>query len=71
MWTHAYGVFTPTSWHPGGVNGLMADGSCRFFSETIDTGAASSNGLERTSGESRYGVWGALGSKDGGEPSSL
>jgi len=66
----AYGVFSPTSWHPGGVNGLMADGSCRFFSETIDTGSAASNGTEVTTGVSNYGVWGALGSKDGGESTS-
>ncbi len=66
----AFGIFSPSSWHPGGVNGLMADGSCRFFSETIDTGSASSNGAEVTSGASNYGVWGALGSKDGGEPKS-
>lgn len=64
----AWGIYSASSWHPGGVNGLMADGSCRFFSETIDTGNLSA--AQVTTGESPYGVWGALGSKDGGESKS-
>jgi prepilin-type N-terminal cleavage/methylation domain-containing protein len=62
----SYGIFTPTSYHPGGVIGLMADGSARFFSETINTGNKA-EWEERTSGESTYGVWGALGTMNGGE----
>ena len=65
------GIFSPDSYHPGGVNGAMCDGSVRFFSETINTGnlglpvpRMANNGL------SPYGVWGALGTKDGGEPVS-
>ncbi|MEN6493773.1 MAG: DUF1559 domain-containing protein [Thermoguttaceae bacterium] len=58
-------ILPPSSRHPGGVNGLIADGSVRFFSETIDTGNL---GVKApTSGPSPYGVWGALGTKDGGE----
>lgn len=64
-----WGIFTASSFHPGGVNGLMADGSCRFFSETIDTGNLSS--AETTNGASPYGVWGALGTKSGNEVSKL
>ncbi len=30
------GAVTARSNHPGGVNGVLADGSARFFSETID-----------------------------------
>ncbi len=55
----------PTSRHPGGVNILMVDGSVRFTSETIDTGNLGVRQPDR--GPSRYGVWGALGSKSGGE----
>lgn len=62
-------VIPPSSQHPGGVNGLMADGSVTFFSETIDTGNL---GLQQpVSGFSRYGVWGAIGSREGGETVSL
>lgn len=52
-----WGIWTPSSHHPGGVQGLMADGSVRFFSETIDA----------QGGKTGYGVWGALGTRAGGE----
>lgn len=61
-------VIPPSSLHPGGVNGLMADGSVHFFSETIDTGNLGTTAPLSTSSEpSPYGVWGRLGSKAGGE----
>ncbi len=65
------GVFSPQSYHPGGVTAGLADGSTRFISETIDTGnlalpeAQPWNGGPRLN--SPYGVWGALGSIDGSE----
>lgn len=55
----------PTSYHPGGVLALMCDGAVTFVSETIDTGNLSLP--SELSGPSPYGVWGAMGSKDGGE----
>ncbi len=59
------GIYSPTSYHPGGVNVMMADGAVRFVSDSIDTGDLS---LPETAvGRSPYGVWGALGSKAGGE----
>ena len=58
-------VQPPTSRHPGGVNALLADGSVRFISETIDTGTLMV--AQPSAGPSRYGVWGSLGSKAGGE----
>jgi len=65
---YAPGIWTPTSDHPGGVNVAMADGSVRFISETIDTGNLSVVAPAPTaSGRSPYGVWGALGTKSGGE----
>jgi len=65
----SWGVYPPTSDHPGGVNVLFLDGSVHFVSETIDTGNL--NAIAVTSGESPYGVWGALGTPDGGEAKSL
>ncbi len=58
-------LLPPTSRHPGGVNVLMADGAVRFVSQTIDTGNLAAPPVN--SGFSPYGVWGGLGSKNGGE----
>ena len=54
------------SYHPGGANICMADGSSRFVSETINTGISTAR-QPLTGERSPYGVWGALGSIDGGE----
>ncbi|MDR1963654.1 MAG: DUF1559 domain-containing protein, partial [Planctomycetaceae bacterium] len=65
-------VMTPNSKHPGGVNAAMGDGAVRFISQTIDCG----NDFTQTytnvqTGSSIYGVWGALGTVDGGESKSF
>ncbi|MCC9606916.1 DUF1559 domain-containing protein [Blastopirellula sp. JC732] len=68
----ADGLYSATGYHPGGVNVTRLDGSVRFISEQIDCGdltkptltaAQMSNPLVG----SPYGVWGALGTIDGGE----
>ena len=61
------GVLPPSSMHPGGVIVALSDGSVRFVSETIDTGNLGANQANTYTGPTRYGVWGALGSKQGGE----
>ncbi len=55
----------PTSNHTGGVNVAFLDGSIRFVSEIVDTGDLSTPPVK--SGESPYGVWGAMGSAQGAE----
>lgn len=62
---------TLSSWHPGGGNVVMADGSVHFITETIDTGNQAADSQATPSGQSDYGVWGALGSRNGGEASQI
>jgi len=61
----ASGVHSASSFHPRGVNVLMADGAVRFTNQAIDTGNL---GVPApTNGPSPFGVWGALGTRDGRE----
>ena len=60
------GVLSAGSYHSGGVFAMFGDGSVKFINDTIDTGNLGS-GTQVSSGLSRYGVWGALGSRAGGE----
>ncbi len=68
-WDHPAGywaaIFTPNSYHPGGVVASMLDGSVRFISDTIDSGDLTQS--QPVSGRSPYGIWGALGTHAGGE----
>jgi hypothetical protein len=69
-WDGDWGVFSSGSKHPGGVHVLLGDGAVRFISENIDTGNKANwgdDGIAAT-GRSPYGVWGALGTRVGGEP---
>ena len=61
-------MLTATSYHSGGVNAAMLDGSVRFIPDTIDTNGLADipTGVNLT-GKSPLGVWGALGSPNGGE----
>lgn len=61
----------PSSWHTGGVQVGMGDGSVQFISENIDTGNQLANSLANPSGLSDYGAWGALGSMGGSEVASI
>ena len=66
-WGDGWGVISAGSYHEGGVNVLMADGSVRFISENIDTGDLSQPDPGTSYIKSPYGVWGALGTKDSEE----
>jgi prepilin-type N-terminal cleavage/methylation domain-containing protein len=62
-------LVSASSNHPGSVVAGFCDGSVRFVSETVDCGDL--NLSPATSGPSNYGVWGAIGSANGGESKSL
>ncbi len=63
------GAVNAGSYHPGGVNALLMDGSVRFISDNINTGNTALPPV--AGGPSPYGVWGALGSASGGETVTL
>ena len=64
-------VLPPTSNHTGGVNASRVDGSVQFISSSIDSGNSTiGSPTWGEQGASPYGVWGALGSKNGGEVSA-
>ena len=66
-------VLPPNSRHTGGVHCLFLDGAVRFISDNIDAGNSAAAPLPANvaSGQSPYGVWGALGSVQGGEAKSF
>jgi len=73
-WEGGWGYFSPNSNHVGGVNVAFADASARFVSDTINTGRTTGGEGPRFAGgsyPSHFGVWGALGSINGGESVSL
>lgn len=63
------GIYSSASRHTGGVQCVLADGSVHFISQNIDTGNLSLPPV--TGGPSPYGVWGALGTKNGSEVASI
>jgi prepilin-type N-terminal cleavage/methylation domain-containing protein/prepilin-type processing-associated H-X9-DG protein len=60
------GVLPPRSRHTGGVIAAFADGAVTFISENIDFGNLAGTTSSPTSA-SPFGVWGALGTRQGGE----
>ena len=64
-------MYTATSYHSGGVNCGFFDGSVRFIPETVDTNGLANIPTGKTlTGQSPLGVWGAMGTPNGGETKS-
>lgn len=73
-----WGIFSATSHHAGGVNVGLFDGSTRFISDTINAISPEAGGAPKqyvTYGDvgrpSEFGIWGALGTINCGENSTL
>jgi prepilin-type processing-associated H-X9-DG protein len=60
------GLYPPSSRHSGGVNAVMGDGSVRFITNSINAGSPNNSGIG-LSGPSPFGVFGAMGTRRGGE----
>ena len=67
--TGSAGAISATSNHTGGVQVGLGDGSVTFVSDTVDCGATNAKCV--LDGASLFGVWGAMGSRNGGESKSL
>jgi prepilin-type processing-associated H-X9-DG protein len=69
----AHGFYTAQSNHPGGVNVSRLDGSVSFVTDSVDTGGLPSDVVQgkALNGPSRFGIWGAMGTPNGGESASI
>ena len=64
-----WGIYSAGSYHSGGAQFCLVDGSVQFITEAIDTGNLTDPSLNANVdfGRSPYGVWGGLGTRAGGE----
>ena len=76
-WVYQGGPYTcssASSFHSGGANVCLADGSVKYVSETVNSirsDLTTSTAKTTSSGKSQFGIWGAMGSMNGGETDHL
>ena len=68
---HNRALIPPNSFHSGGVNVGLSDGSVKFVSDTINAKTAGGTDYCTDIGPSPFGIWGAAGSMNGGESTGL
>ena len=73
-----HGLMTAGSYHTGGCNVAVGDGAVRFITDSIDcmrsdyqTLVTANGTTHNNSGKSYFGVWGALGTRAGGESATM
>jgi len=64
-------LISASSFHSGGVNAALADGSVRFFSETIHAARLHEGLLKDYSGPAIWGIWASLSTRNGGESTTM
>ena len=74
--THNQNGTSVSSWHPQGAHVVMGDGAVKFVSEDVDCGNVGGDPLQvtvdaATSTANPKGVWGAIGTRAGGETLKL
>lgn len=66
-------IAPPSSRHQGGVHVVMGDGAVKFVTESIEAGnntlgqVYEGNAVDPPGSKSPFGIWGALGTRGGGE----
>ncbi len=66
----AWTVAPPSSYHQGGVQVVMGDGAVKFITDSVDSGNQHAQVIwqnNKPGSPSPYGIWGAMGTRNGKE----